>query len=178
MTETTIDKGALEAAASAISNAYGFHGVATVEYRTVATAAIEAYLAALPVSKEAVSAPEWLMTTRKLGGSQWANRPRRSPQPSAKGTPDVCLSPLGENMNLTYPAEFLTVEEEPRRLVVKGRSAMDPDVVVGYAKGNAEPLWIVCDEINFDRHQSYAVFGLEPGIRAIYLAAARKAEAA
>jgi hypothetical protein len=80
-------------------------------------------------------------------------------------------------MKLSYPAEFLTVEDKPRRLVVKGRSAIDPDVVVAYAEGSADPLWIVCDEISFDRHQSYAVCGLGDGIRAIYLAA-RKAAAA
>lgn len=44
-----------------------------------------------------------------------------------------------------YPQSWMTIEDKPRRLVAKGRSAVDPDVVVAYLvsdKSENDPLWL------------------------------------
>jgi hypothetical protein len=39
---------------------------------------------------------------------------------------------------------WVTLEAHPRRLIVKGRSAIDPDCLVAYLDdGTEQPLWIV-----------------------------------
>ena len=45
---------------------------------------------------------------------------------------------------------WMTLEEMPRKLTVKGRSAIDPDVLVAYLDGDAAPYWIV-DNGSIDR---------------------------
>jgi hypothetical protein len=46
---------------------------------------------------------------------------------------------------------WITLEQVPRRLTVKGRAQMDPDCLVAYIEGSAEPLWIVDDGAKTDR---------------------------
>jgi len=38
---------------------------------------------------------------------------------------------------------WLTNEDPPRRLLVKGISAIDPDCLVAHFEGTTNPLWIV-----------------------------------
>jgi len=38
---------------------------------------------------------------------------------------------------------WMTIEETPRRLTVKGPSAIDSDCLVAYEDGSDRPLWIV-----------------------------------
>lgn len=40
---------------------------------------------------------------------------------------------------------WLTHEAPPRRLIVKGRSGIDPDCLVAHLEGDDRPLWIVDD---------------------------------
>jgi hypothetical protein len=38
---------------------------------------------------------------------------------------------------------WITLEDTPRRLIVRGRSAIDPDCIVANLEGDEKPLWIV-----------------------------------
>lgn len=38
---------------------------------------------------------------------------------------------------------WMTLEHTPRKLTVRGQSAIDPDCLVAYEEGSASPLWIV-----------------------------------
>jgi hypothetical protein len=42
-----------------------------------------------------------------------------------------------------FPQMWLTDEIPARAMIAKGRSAIDPDVLVAYVEGDARPLWIV-----------------------------------
>lgn len=46
---------------------------------------------------------------------------------------------------------WVTLEEEPRRLIVKGRSAIDSDCLVAHLEGDEKPLWIVQNSSTTDR---------------------------
>ena len=42
-----------------------------------------------------------------------------------------------------YPQVWVTDEVQPRELLVRGRSGVDPDVFVAYATGQRRALWII-----------------------------------
>lgn len=46
---------------------------------------------------------------------------------------------------MTYPQIWITDEPTPRVITVRGRSAIDPDVLVGNCEGVERPLWLVDD---------------------------------
>lgn len=58
---------------------------------------------------------------------------------------------------------WITDETPARCLIVKGRSALDPDCLVAYVEGGTKPLWIVDDGIQKD---GAYVCGLDGKVRA------------